>query len=133
MQVVNENSIRRTLASDVSGNSQCVLYASKAGLCDIQIPFYDPALKSMPNANCTITVACEVVPPPCSSTLTAIMGACVEAKDETENFTTLKSLLNHRYFQSLGVRELEDVMSVYEAEFALLGGAGGGGGGGGVL
>ena len=84
MQVVNENAVRRTLESDVSGNSQCVLYASKAGLCDIQIPFYDPSLEVMPNANCTITVACEVVPPPCSSVLKAIMGACVEAKDEKE-------------------------------------------------
>ncbi|GMH73047.1 hypothetical protein TrST_g10220 [Triparma strigata] len=130
MQVVNENAVKRTLDSDVKGNAQCILYASKVGLCDIQIPFFDPALKTTPNVNCTVTIACEVVPPPCSSQLTAIMGACQDAQQEKENFTTLKSLLNHKYFEALGVRELEDVMSMYEADFAPSGGLGGGGGGG---
>ena len=130
MQVVNENAVKRTLDSDVKGNAKCILYASKVGLCDIQIPFFDPALKTTPNVNCTVTIACEVVPPPCSSQLTAIMGACQDAQQEKENFTTFKSLLNHKYFEALGVRELEDVMSMYEADFAPNGGLGGGGGGG---
>ncbi|GMI05650.1 hypothetical protein TrLO_g9232 [Triparma laevis f. longispina] len=128
MQVVNENAVKRTLDSDVKGNAQCVLYASKVGLCDIQIPFFDPALKTIPSVNCTVTIACEVVPPSCSSQLTAIMGACLGAQEEKENFTTLKSLLNHKYFEALSVRELEDVMSMYEADFAPSSGGGGGGG-----
>ena len=125
MQVVETNSsgMRKTLPIDIKGNASITLFASKAGLCDIQIPFYDPSMKTMPNANCVLSIACEVVKPPCSSTLMAIMRACLESQNQKEGFTTLRGLLDHRYFEALGVKDLEDVMSVYETQFGKLGGS----------
>lgn len=94
-QVLSQN-ITTTLEVDARGNASVVLFASRAGLCDIQIPFYDPALKDVPNAMCTLTIACEVTPAPCSNGLSAVMRACRDSGNETENFTTLSGLLDHK-------------------------------------
>jgi hypothetical protein len=121
MQVIEttkSSSMRKTLPIDIKGNASVTLFASKAGLCDIQIPFYDPSMKKMPNANCMLSIACEIFKPPCSSTLMAVMRACLDSQNQKEGFTTLRGLLNHRYFEPLGVKELEDVMSIYETQFA---------------
>ena len=112
MRVVENGSSAKKMKRTV------VLFASRPGLCDIQLPFYDPSMKKMPNANCVLSVACEVVKPPCSSVLKAIMKACLNSQNERDGFSTLKSLLDHRYFEALGVKELEDVMSAYESQFA---------------
>ena len=106
-----------TVTVDANGNATLVFLASAAGFCEVQIPFFDPDLKSAPE-NATITIAAEIIDVPSSTTLKAIMTACIEAENETKNFTALRSLLEHKYFEPLGVGDLADVMSIYETEFA---------------
>jgi len=108
-----------TLNVDSQGNASVVLLATNPGFCEIKIPFYDPCMDGQPTGKaCSITIAAEICDVPCSSTLRAILVACKDSSKETENFTTLRSLLEHKFFESLGVGDLANVMSEYEIEFA---------------
>ena len=115
MQVVS-NTMKNVLEIDAWGNAVIEVFACKAGLCEICIPFYDPSLKEDEvKGSCMLSVACEVVEQPCSHGLSAIMRGCMGVGGSK---MTLKVLLAHKYFESLSVGDLEQVMSAYESHFA---------------
>jgi hypothetical protein len=118
MYLESNTSMQGCLDVDVRGNGSCVLFATREGVCDIQIPCYDSDGKDKESRG-SITIAVEILAQPCSNALSAILRACEKSVDETpeEGYTTLKGLLEHKYFEALGVGDLEEVMTDYERVF----------------